>query len=157
MYQKTYQSMRFSPDHIALVVKDPVVSVKFYCELGGVVTSKSSDTFCELELGGQRFHLIKASNGSDASGRANGVLQKNLADARIDHVCLSVESEDQLKALCAKLQSLSNLFPNSENWLSLSPIQPPSFGENGHLEKIPPKWVVYFNDPDGISIEVRSY
>lgn len=136
--------MSFCHDHVALTVKDLGVSRDFYEYLGGRVVSRPSTGFMEIVLGEIRLHLIPDSDATNVEHRA----------PRIDHLCLRVSS---LEAL-SDVEQLINAHPA----LAGRPCEiedSPQLGEGGkeHCEERPPRKTLYFEDPDGIRLEVRAY
>jgi catechol 2,3-dioxygenase-like lactoylglutathione lyase family enzyme len=135
----------FRHDHIALTVHDLQVSRTFYEFLGGRVVSRPSRAFMEILLGDVRLHLIPAEAGSATQP----------ASTRIDHLCLQVSSVDDL----ASLQEMINGHPLLQGRNPCMVEDSPPLGEGGkeHCEERPPRKTLYFEDPDGIRLEVRAY
>lgn len=136
--------MSFCHDHVALTVKDLGVSRAFYEHLGGRVVSRPSTGFMEIVLGEIRLHLVPDSGATDVQRRS----------PRIDHLCLRVATLDDLSAV----EKLLNAHPA----LAGRPCEiedSPPLGEGGkeHCEERPPRKTLYFQDPDGIRLEVRAY
>lgn len=134
----------FAHDHVALTVKDLGVSRDFYEYLGGRVVSRPSPGFMEIVLGDIRLHLIPDSHATDAEHRSS----------RIDHLCLRVKSLADL----GEVEKLINSHPALANKPCEIEDSPP-LGEGGkeHCEERPPRKTLYFEDPDGIRLEVRAY
>lgn len=135
----------FRHDHVALTVKDLAVSREFYEYLGGRVVSKPSAGFMEIVLGEIRLHLIPAEGGGAEAARSS----------RIDHLCLRVASLDVLGAL----QEHINAHPLLAGRAPCEVEDSPPLGEGGvdHCEESPPRKTLYFEDPDGIRLEIRAY
>lgn len=134
----------FAHDHVALTVKDLGVSRDFYEHLGGRVVSRPSASFMEIVLGEIRLHLIPDREANDVQRRS----------PRIDHLCLRVASLDDLTAV----EKLINAHPALVGRPCEIEDSPP-LGEGGkdHCEERPPRKTLYFEDPDGIRLEVRAY
>lgn len=138
--------MNFLHDHVALTVKDLSVSRSFYEFLGGRVVSKPSNAFMEIVLGEIRLHLTP-----EAETTADGPR----VESRIDHLCLRVGSVDAL----AELQDQLNAHPLLVSRAKCEVEDSPPLGAGGkdHAEERPPQKTLYFEDPDGIRLEVRAY
>lgn len=134
----------FAHDHVALTVKDLDVSRSFYEYLGGRVVSRPSTGFMEIVLGEIRLHLIPDHAATDVQHRST----------RIDHLCLRVRSLADL----AEVEKLLNAHPALVDHPCEIEDSPP-LGEGGkeHCEERPPRKTLYFQDPDGIRLEVRAY
>jgi len=133
-------SMSFKPDHIALNVTDLERSKRFYAScFDARELSKISPLFAELEIGEVRLHLLQN--------------QKPISDMEgpIAHFCLSVPSLNELEKLASRIRES---FPGGPG---PSIQEAPPLGKGSHLEQRPPIHVMYFRDPDGILIEIRSY
>jgi catechol 2,3-dioxygenase-like lactoylglutathione lyase family enzyme len=139
MFPSPRESQVFRHDHVALAVKDLEVSREFYEFLGGRVVSKPSSAFMEIVLGEIRLHLIPNADG------AGGDHER----PRIDHLCLRVASVEDL------LSVQKMISPRSPCEVEDSP----PLGEGGkeHVEECPPRKTLYFEDPDGIRLEIRAY
>lgn len=137
--------LAFSHDHVALTVKDLAVSREFYEYLGGRVVSRPSKGFMEIVLGEIRLHLIPDEGASQKKARA----------PRIDHLCLRVAS---LEAL-GQVEEHVNAHPLFAGRRPCEVEDSPPLGEGGkeHCEERPPRKTLYFEDPDGIRLEVRAY
>jgi len=140
----------FLHDHVALTVKDLQASREFYEYLGGQVVSKPSSGFTEIVLGEIRLHLVptpeaELGTGSDVA----------LPPSRIDHLCMRVAT---LEAL-AKMEEHINAHPRIAGRAECEVEDSPPLGEGGidHCEERPPRKTLYFNDPDGIRLEIRAY
>jgi catechol 2,3-dioxygenase-like lactoylglutathione lyase family enzyme len=120
-------------------VKDLEVSREFYEFLGGRVVSKPSSGFMEIVLGEVRLHLIP--NGHLADGHDER--------PRIDHLCLRVGSVEDLMSVQKRIS------PRSPCEVEDSP--PLGQGGKKHVEEYPPRKTLYFEDPDGIRLEIRAY
>ena len=135
----------FKADHTAVAVTDLDDSRAFYTdELGGVVVSKPSRRFVEILLGDVRLHLVQAEEpGEPGHG------------PRIDHVCLRVETLEELDHLCRRLNASRRVARRGPYRV----VESPPLGEGGgeHAEERPPTRTLYFYDPDGVGIEVRCY
>jgi catechol 2,3-dioxygenase-like lactoylglutathione lyase family enzyme len=134
----------FLHDHVALTVKDLNVSRDFYQSLGGHVVSKPSSGFLEIVLGEVRLHLVPTSAAED--GRPS---------SRIDHLCMRVGTVEDLTALQDVLRSHPLLTGRAPCEVEDSP--PLGDGGKIHVEEHPPRKTLYFEDPDGIRLEVRAY
>ncbi|MBX3232250.1 MAG: VOC family protein [Labilithrix sp.] len=134
----------FVHDHVALTVKDLAVSRGFYEYLGGRVVSKPSKAFMEIVLGEIRLHLVPAEGDTKAA-----------TAPRIDHLCLRVGSVDDLTSVEARV----NAHPLLQGRAPCHVEDSPPLGEGGkeHAEERPPRKTLYFEDPDGIRLEVRAY
>jgi catechol 2,3-dioxygenase-like lactoylglutathione lyase family enzyme len=139
-------TLPFRHDHIALTVRDLNVSRQFYESLGGRVVSLPSTAFMEIVLGEIRLHLIPA-------GEAD--VGRRTAGARIDHLCLQVASVDALLSV----QEMLNEHPLLVGRARCHVEDSPPLGEGGqtHVEERPPRKTLYFEDPDGIRLEIRAY
>jgi catechol 2,3-dioxygenase-like lactoylglutathione lyase family enzyme len=137
--------LSFRHDHIALTVKDLQVSRDFYEYLGGKVVSRPSPGFMEIVLGELRLHLVPD----------EGATQKTQRAPRIDHLCLRVSSLDELTAV----EKHVNAHPSLVGRHPVEVEDSPPLGEGGvdHCEERPPRKTLYFQDPDGIRLEVRAY
>ena len=131
----------FTMDHIALNVSDLGSSRNFYEIMGAEVTSRPSELFMELRMGGVTLHLL---------ARGAGDLRVNQC---IDHFALRVSSMADLDSLASRL----NRYFETRSQSLIKVQRSPSLGSDGPLESQPPDSVLYFRDPDGNSIEVRSY
>jgi catechol 2,3-dioxygenase-like lactoylglutathione lyase family enzyme len=140
----------FRHDHIALTVKDLQVTRQFYESLGGRVVSKPSSAFMEIVLGDMRLHILPT--GSAAEEAPRGTPQRK---SRIDHLCLQVESVEDLMWV----EQTINTHPLLSGRARCEVEDSPPFGEGGseHVEERPPRKTLYFADPDGIRLEVRAY
>jgi catechol 2,3-dioxygenase-like lactoylglutathione lyase family enzyme len=136
----------FLHDHVALTVRNLEVTREFYESLGGRVVSLPSTAFMEIVLGEIRLHLVPAGEG-DVAERSAG--------ARIDHLCLRVASTEVLVAV----QEMLNEHPLLVGRARCHVEDSPPLGEGGetHVEERPPRKTLYFEDPDGIRLEVRAY
>jgi catechol 2,3-dioxygenase-like lactoylglutathione lyase family enzyme len=134
----------FLHDHVAMTVRDLDVSRAFYQDLGGRVVSKPSPRFLEIVLGEIRLHIVPA-DGPDGATPAS----------RIDHLCLRIASVEALEALGDRL----NAHPLRAGRSACVVEDSPPLGEGGadHCEEYPPRKTLYFEDPDGIRLEVRAY
>lgn len=141
--------MMFLHDHVALTVKDLAASREFYEYLGGQVVSKPSSGFMEIVLGEIRLHLVPAPEAE----RANTDVA--LPPSRIDHLCMRVATLDALAAM----QEHINKHPRIAGRAECEVEDSPPLGEGGkeHCEERPPRKTLYFNDPDGIRLEIRAY
>jgi catechol 2,3-dioxygenase-like lactoylglutathione lyase family enzyme len=135
----------FDVDHIALHVRDLEASRKFYTFLGGRVVSKPSPHFLEIMLGAQRIHLLP-----QAEGPADG-----LVNAGIEHFCLQVPSFRELAEVVERLKMCEQIAHHGPPVIEESPML--GDGLDHHSEERPPLKTVYFKDPDGIAIEIRTY
>lgn len=137
--------MLFEHDHVALTVKNLEVSREFYEYLGGRVVSRPSTGFMEIVLGEIRLHLVPD----------QGATQKTSRSSRIDHLCLRVSSLDALTAV----EQHVNAHPLFAGRRLCEVEDSPCLGEGGkdHCEERPPRKTLYFQDPDGIRLEVRAY
>jgi catechol 2,3-dioxygenase-like lactoylglutathione lyase family enzyme len=140
----------FRHDHVALVVKDLKVTREFYEYLGGRVVSKPSLAFMEIALGEIRLHVLPRGNEGEPSPRP-----EDGGRSRIDHLCLRVDSVEALVRLQERLNVHSSLRARTPCAVEDSP----PLGEGGkvHVEERPPRKTLYFEDPDGIMLEVRAY
>jgi catechol 2,3-dioxygenase-like lactoylglutathione lyase family enzyme len=164
----------FRHDHVALTVRDLQISREFYEYLGGHVVSKPSPAFMEIVLGEIRLHLVRRAAGekldaivaatertpstagraTDAATDAATAEQEEAAEKqRIDHLCLRVSSIDDL----ASIRDRINAHPTLRGRAPCTLIDSPPLGEGKHLEELPPRKTLYFEDPDGIRLEVRAY
>lgn len=145
MQSTTERGLAFAHDHIALTVKDLQVSREFYEYLGGRVVSRPSPGFMEIILGEVRLHLVPD----------EGATEKKPRSTRIDHLCLRVAS---LEALVAVEQHV-NAHPSFRGRRPCAVEDSPFLGEGNrdHCEERPPRKTLYFQDPDGIRLEVRAY
>lgn len=134
----------FLHDHIALTVKDLAVSREFYEYLGGRVVSKPSSGFMEIVLGEIRLHILPSEGDSTDVAPAS----------RIDHLCLRVASLEDLASVHERIRA----HPLIDGHKFAIEDSPP-LGEGGaeHCEERPPQKTLYFEDPDGIRLEVRAY
>ena len=135
----------FANDHVALTVRDLQVSREFYEYLGGRVVSRPSSGFMEIVLGEIRLHLVPD----------QGATPKTPRSPRIDHLCLRVAS---LEAL-SEVEHHVNAHPSLAGRRPCEVEDSPPLGEGGvdHCEERPPRKTLYFQDPDGIRLEVRAY
>jgi catechol 2,3-dioxygenase-like lactoylglutathione lyase family enzyme len=136
---------RFLHDHVALTVRDLQVSREFYEDLGGRVVSRPSPAFMEIVLGDIRLHLVRAERGTEPGKPAS----------RIDHLCLRVPSVADL----ALLEGMINAHPLVRGRPPCHVEESPPLGADRkeHCEERPPQKTLYFEDPDGIRLEVRAY
>ena len=134
----------FSLDHVALAVTDLSRSQAFYHSIGGVTDSRPAPHFVEIMLGGARLHLVRADRRADAPGAA-----------RIEHLCLSVPSLEELVAFKDHINS-HPLLEGMGPW-QVQESPPLDANRSGHVEQNVPRATLYFHDPDGIEIEVRFY
>lgn len=134
----------FLHDHVALTVRDLHVSREFYEYLGGRVVSKPSAGFLEIVLGEIRLHFVPSNGGVEAHRQS-----------RIDHLCLRVASVDALDAM----QRHINAHPRLKDRAPCAVEDSPPLGDGGadHCEELPPRKTLYFEDPDGIRLEIRAY
>jgi hypothetical protein len=97
-----------------------------------------------MVLGDVRLHLVPA-DGTSSVDRAS----------RIDHLCLQVSSVEDL----VLLQETVNAHPLRRQFAPCIVDESPQLGEGGkeHCEERPPRKTLYFEDPDGIRLEVRAY
>ncbi len=137
----------FLHDHVALTVKNLQVSREFYEYLGGHVVSKPSAAFMEIVLGEIRLHLVRADGSVAEEGRRPA--------SRIDHLCLRVSSVEALTSV----QERVNAHPLLSGRAPCEVEDSPPMGDGGtqHVEEFPPRKTLYFEDPDGIRLEVRAY
>jgi catechol 2,3-dioxygenase-like lactoylglutathione lyase family enzyme len=135
----------FEHDHVALVVKDLAVTREFYEYVGGRVVSRPSTAFMEIALGGVRLHVLPDDAKNERSELARG--------SRFDHLCLRVRSVAELE----RLQDRLNAHPSRAGRAPYAIEDSPALGEGGHLEERPPRKTLYFEDPDGLPLEVRAY
>jgi len=136
----------FGHDHVALTVRDLDASREFYEYLGGRVVSRPSPGFLEIVLGEIRLHLLP---------EADPVTGEPTRGPRIDHLCLRVSSLDAL----ALVEERINGHPRLRDRAPCVIEDSPPLGEGGkqHVEEFPPRKTLYFEDPDGIRLEVRAY
>ena len=137
--------LAFSHDHVALTVRDLEVSREFYEYLGGRVVSRPSRGFMEIVLGDIRLHLVPD----------EGATQKKARAPRIDHLCLRVSSLEVLN----EVERHVNAHPLLARKRPCVVEDSPPLGDGGkdHCEERPPRKTLYFQDPDGIRLEVRAY
>lgn len=135
----------FRVDHAALAVQSLSRSRAFYEYLGGKVVSRPSELFVEIMLGDLRLHLVKAENGDKAPVGSGG----------IDHLCVSVETLEQLETV----RDLINGCPLLEGKGPFAIQESPKLSSDqcGHAEQRPPRRTLYARDPDGIALEIRCY
>lgn len=136
----------FGHDHVALTVRNLDASREFYEYLGGRVVSRPSTGFLEIVLGEIRLHLLP---------EADPVTGEPTRGPRIDHLCLRVPSLDALAAV----EKHVNAHPRLRERAPCVIEDSPALGDGGkeHVEEFPPRKTLYFEDPDGIRLEVRAY
>jgi len=142
----------FRHDHVALTVKDLQVSREFYEYLGGHVVSKPSPKFMEIVLGEIRLHLVR---GGEGEGEGEASTTANDVASRIDHLCLRVGSVSDLAAIRNMLNAHPALRDRGKP-CEVEESPPLGIGQD-HVEEVPPQRTLYFEDPDGIRLEVRAY
>jgi catechol 2,3-dioxygenase-like lactoylglutathione lyase family enzyme len=139
-------SVALRADHVALSIRSLQRSRDFYVGLlGGVVTSKPSDTFVEVALGNACVHLLPMATGPAAP----------IHGAHVNHFSLAVETHAELIALRDAL----NTSPLVSEYGPFEIVASPPQGADGgtHVERRPPRATLYFCDPDGVRLEVRCY
>lgn len=139
----------FRHDHVALAVRDLNVSRDFYEHLGGHVVSRPSAAFMEIVLGEIRLHLVRRGQ-QELDGAPPG---RTPDGQRIDHLCLRVASLDDLVCVRDRL----NAHPALRGRAPCALVDSPPLGDGNHVEELPPQKTLYFEDPDGIRLEVRAY
>lgn len=136
----------FQFDHIALTVADPARSAEFYEHLGGLRVSKPSPHFIEIMLGQVRLHITAAAAVAPADPDSG---------AGINHFCATVSSVAQLAQLRDLINSHPQIMPHGRFEIQASP--PMDAARTGHCEERVPTHTLYFRDPDGIHVEIRTY
>lgn len=123
-------------DHVVLEVADPERSAVFYEEVVGLAPVRLD----EFRAGAVKFPSLRIDEGSliDLFPRA---MWRGAAPHNPNHLCLATTTE-ALAALRGRLAARS---------IAITRTDDHNFGANGYGRSI------YFDDPDGISIEVRDY
>ncbi|HEX3481006.1 MAG TPA: VOC family protein [Kofleriaceae bacterium] len=123
-------------DHVVLEVTDPERSVAFYEEIVGLAPVRLD----EFRAGAVKFPSLRIDDSSliDLFPRA---MWHGSAPSNPNHLCLATTTE-ALAALRGRLAARSIPITRSDDH---------NFGARGFGRSI------YFDDPDGISIEVRDY
>lgn len=139
----------FHQDHVAMFVKDLAASREFYEYLGGRMVSKPSPNFLEIMLGEVRLHILPLPKNAGAKESSN---EPRIG---IDHLCLRVASFEELVYMQAKINAFPSLQRHEPYVIEESP--PLSSDRRTHCEERPPRMTLYFEDPDGIKLEIRAY
>lgn len=139
----------FRFDHAALNVVSLARSAEFYQSLGAKVVSRPSPHFLEMVLGELRLHFVPIS----AASATNDEIYVN--HSAIDHICLRVETVEELEKLCEKFNANRHIADFGPFEIRQSP--PMGHGFQEHAEQSPPTKTLYAKDPDGIKLEVRYY
>lgn len=123
-------------DHVVLEVADPARSVAFYQEVVGLAPVRID----EFRAGKVKFPSVRIDDGAliDLFPRA---MWRGPTAHNPHHLCLATTTE-ALAALRARLAARS---------IPITRFDDHNFGAQGFGRSI------YFDDPDGISIEVRDY
>lgn len=123
-------------DHIVLEVTDPERSVEFYQDIVGLAPVRLD----QFRTGGVKFASLRIEDGSLIDLFPPSMWRGPVAQ-NPNHVCLSTTS-DGLAALKARLAARS---------IPITRMADHGFGAQGFGRS------VYFDDPDGITIEIRDY
>jgi catechol 2,3-dioxygenase-like lactoylglutathione lyase family enzyme len=142
----------FLQDHVALTVKNLDVSREFYESLGGRVVSKPSSAFMEIVLGEIRLHILPTRGATDPSASDTA-----LAAPRIDHLCMRVATVDDLTAMERRINEHRLRGTRARGECKVEDSPPLGEGGKTHAEERPPRKTLYFEDPDGIRLEIRAY
>jgi len=130
-------NMKGNLQHIFLNVADPMLSFPFYIEFMGLLGYKIEFLSTEelgLNNGSNEIWLRKASH--------SGNFDRNLVG--INHIAFRVSSKDEVEEFCERF-----IKKNHISTLFNSPRIFDSFTED--------YYAVYFEDPDGIKLEITSY
>jgi catechol 2,3-dioxygenase-like lactoylglutathione lyase family enzyme len=123
-------------DHVVLEVRDPVASAEFYRELLGCAPVRLR----EFEAGEAPFVSVRLGPGS-LLDLFPPRMWRARRPANPNHFCLTLAPE----ALRAARRGLAR------RGLPLTRVSSHNFGARGYARSI------YFDDPDGISVELRCY
>jgi len=124
-------------DHVVLEVRDPLGSLAFYQAILGTEPVRQA----EFEQGDAPFPSARVGQGTIIDFFPPAMWRDKVVPANPNHVCLTT---DQATAEAVEQRLAAREVP-------VHTRRPRTFGAQGYGTSY------YFNDPDGVTIEVRYY